>query len=273
VRRALAPRLLVDLLKRPSFLLALAINAAGSVLQVLALHFGSLAVVQPLVVLDLLFGVLIGAVAIRHRAPDRTMLAGAACCAAGIGGFLAAARPGGGAGIVAPGAAVPLGAGLTAALAGCLAAARWGPRGGRPLWLALACGVDFGVNAFLLKVVPVTLGLGFGEPLRQWPLYMLLVVAPAGFLLNQNAFQAGRLIAPVLSIITVADPLVSITLGHFLLHEAIAGTTPAVAGGAVALAVMAAGIVALAHRAPRLEREREGRGEAKPEREGKAAER
>jgi hypothetical protein len=46
-----------------------------------------------------------------------------------------------------------------------LAAARRGSRQVRPLWLALACGVDFGVNAFLLKLVPDTLPAGFSDPL------------------------------------------------------------------------------------------------------------
>jgi hypothetical protein len=74
------------------------------------------------------------------------------------------------------------------------------------VWLATACGPDFGVTAFLLKVVPDMLPQGFGDPLRQWPFY-LVVVGPLGFLLNQSAFQAGRLIAPVLAIITALDPL------------------------------------------------------------------
>jgi hypothetical protein len=61
----------------------------------------------------------------------------------------------------------------------------------RSSWLAIACGVDFSVTAFLLKVVPYTLPLGFGDPLRQWPLYLLIIVGPFGFLLNQSAFPAG----------------------------------------------------------------------------------
>jgi hypothetical protein len=50
---------------------------------------------------------------------------------------------------------------------------------------------------------------------RQWPLYLLVIVGPVGFLLNQNAFQAGILISLVLAIITTADPLVSISIAHF----------------------------------------------------------
>jgi hypothetical protein len=122
------------------------------------------------------------------------------------------------------------------------------------VWLALACGVDFGVTAFLLKVVPDTWPEGFGDPLWQWPLYMLLIVGPIGFLLNQDAFQAGRLISPVLAVITTVDPLVSICIAHFWLKETVATAPADIAAEVISLAVMAGGIVALAHRAPHVGR-------------------
>jgi hypothetical protein len=254
-RAALSPRLLVDLLRRRTFLAAIGVNIAGSGLQILALHAGTLALVQPLLVLSLLFAVVLGALAIRHHAPDWVMLAGAACCAAGLASFIAVARPHGGAGTIGPGAAVPVTVPLAAVLAGCLAAARWGPRATRPLWLALACGVDFGVNAFLFKVVPDMLPAGFADPLRQWPLYLIVAVLPVGFLLNLNAYQAGILLAPVLAVITTADPLVSIAAGLLCLHEKIAAGAPARAGEVLSLVVMTAGIIALAHRAPHIMRQ------------------
>jgi drug/metabolite transporter (DMT)-like permease len=135
-------------------------------------------------------------------------------------------------------------------VAGCLAAAHWGPRQVRPLWLALACGLDFGVNAFLLKLVPATLPMGFSDPLKQWPLYAIVITAPAGFLLNQNAFQAGTLISPVLAIITTVDPLVSIGVAYAWLGETINSSPPALAGEIISLAVMTLGVYALAHRTP-----------------------
>ena len=249
-RAALSPRLLLDLLRRPLFAVSIGVNVAGCGLQILALHFGSLTLVQPLLVLSLLFAVLIAAVAAGRRRPDAVLLAGVACCALGIAGFLAVARPHGGAATAAPAAALPLTAGLAAVLAGCLAAARWGPRALRPLWLALGCGADFGVNALLLKIVPATLPAGFADPLWQWPLYMMVLVTPVGFLLNQNAFQAGTMIAPVLAVISTADPLVSMATGAAFLHEKIATAPPDLVLEALALALTIGGIAALAQRAP-----------------------
>ncbi len=256
-RGALSPRLLVDLARRRLWLVAIGVNIAGNVLQVVALHYGALALVQPLVVFNLLFAVLITVLA-GHRQPDPVMVAGLVFCTAGIAGFLAVAHPSGGRTTVSLAAGLPLMAGLAAVLACCLLAAHWGPRQVRPLWLALACGVDFGVNAFLLKLVPDTLPEGFGDPARQWPLYLLVIVGPTGFLLNQNAFQAGLLISPVLAIITTADPLVSIGIAHFWLKETMASTPPALAAEAVSLALMAGGIYALAHRAPHVARQLAG---------------
>ncbi|HLI36814.1 MAG TPA: DMT family transporter [Streptosporangiaceae bacterium] len=258
VRIAFSPRLLADVARRPFFAAALVVDAAGGLLQVLALHAGSLAVVQPLLALSLLFAVVMASVIIRHRPPDRVIFIGASGTVIGMGAFLAVARPSGGSGTAGFAAAPPLGATVTAVVIGCLALARWGPRRFRPLWLALASGVDFGVNAFLLKVVPDTLPAGFGDPLRQWPLYMLVVVLPAGFLLSLNAFQADTLFAPVLAVITSADPLVSIIIGAALLHETIASAPLELAGEAIALAVMVGGIVILAHCTPHPAQEMSG---------------
>jgi hypothetical protein len=182
------------------------------------------------------------------------MLAGVICCAAGIACFLAVARPHGGQGTVTFADALPMMAGLAAVLAGCLAVARRASRHVRAVWLAIACGVDFGVSAFLLKIVPDTLPEGFSNPLRQWPLYVIVVIGPVGFLLNQSAFQAGVLIAPVLAVITALDPLVSIGIAQVWLNETIASSPLDLAAEALSLAVMTGGIIALAHRAPQVAR-------------------
>jgi drug/metabolite transporter (DMT)-like permease len=91
-RRALSPRLLLDLAKRRVWLAAIGVNILGNILQVVALHFGALALVQPLLVCDLLFAAVF-AVVLTHRRPDRVMAAGVICCAAGVACFLAIAGP------------------------------------------------------------------------------------------------------------------------------------------------------------------------------------
>jgi len=254
-RGVFAPRLLVDLARRPLWLASIAATVVGASLQAVALHFGPLALVQPILVCDLLFAVLITA-ALRRAAPDRIILTGVVCCAAGIGVFLAVAQPSGGSEEVSLPAVIPLAAGLAAVLAGCLVWAKRGPRVARPLALAMACGVCYGVNAFLLKLVTFSLEQGFSEPLQQWPLYALIVVGPVGFLLNQEAFQSGNLISPALAVITTVTSLVAIGIGYLWLDESFASGPADVVTEVVALAVMTTGIVLLAHRAPTVARQR-----------------
>ncbi len=260
-RGVFAPRLLVDLARRPLWLASIAATIVGAGFQATALHFGPLALVQPILVCDLLFAVLFSAVA-RHAPPDRVIVTGVVCCSAGIAVFLAVAQPKGGTETVSLPAVIPLAAALAAVLAGCLAWAKTGPRATRALALALACGVCYGVNAFLLKLVTFSLSQGFSEPLQQWPLYALVVVGPVGFLLNQEAFQSGTLISPVLAVITTTTSLVSIGIGYLWLDESFVSGPVAVVTEVASLAVMTAGIVLLAYRAPIVARQRASTAEA-----------
>ena len=260
-RGVFAPRLLLDLARRPVWMASIAATIAGAALQATALHFGPLALVQPILACDLLFAVLINATA-QRAAPDRVLFTGAVCCAAGLGVFLAVAQPTGGTEAVSLPAVIPLAVGLAAVLAGCLAWAKTAPRATRALALALACGVCYGVNAFLLKLVTFSLAQGFSEPLEQWPLYALAIVGPVGFLLNQEAFQSGTLIAPALAVITTVTSLVSIGIGYLWLNENVANGPADVVTEVGSLVAMTAGIAMLAHRAPAVARERAAATEA-----------
>jgi drug/metabolite transporter (DMT)-like permease len=108
------------------------------------------------------------------------------------------------------------------------------------------------VSAFLVKLVISDVNSGIGALLTDWPIYALAIVGPLGFLLNEYAFQSGTLIAPVLSIITVFDPVVSVALGWLWLGERLSSTPAGIAGEVITLLLMAAGIVIIAHRAQHL---------------------
>jgi hypothetical protein len=245
-RRALSPRILLDLVRQPLWVASIGGTLLGFGLQVVALGFGPLALVQPILVFDLIFAVLINAHL--RRVWDLQLLLGVAACAAGIGGFLAIARPSDGKTNVGFFIILPLAAGLAGGVAGCLAAARRSETL-RPLALALATGINYGVAAFLVKMV---VGRGFPGLLTDWPIYALAIVGPVGFILNQDAFQSSArgVIAPVLSIITACDPIISIALASVWLKEKLNNTPLGIAGEVIALIAMVTGIVAIAHRAP-----------------------
>jgi drug/metabolite transporter (DMT)-like permease len=243
-RRAGSPRILLDLVRQPLWVAAVGGTLLGFTLQVVALGFGPLALVQPILVFDLIFATLINAYL--RRVWDRQILLGVVACAAGIGGFLAIARPSGGHTDVGFLVILPLAAGLAGGVGGCLAVAKRSQTL-RPLALALATGINYGVAAFLVKIV---VGRGFPGLLTDWPIYALAIVGPVGFILNQDAFQSGALVAPVLSIITACDPIISIALATVWLDESLNSTPLGIAGEVIALSLMVTGITVIAHRAP-----------------------
>jgi hypothetical protein len=122
----------------------------------------------------------------------------------------------------------------------------------RPLALALACGVNYGVAAFAVKLVTSEFGAGPARVFTNWPIYVLAVVGPAGYILNQDAFQQGRFLSPVQAIITTADPVISIGLGVLWLGVQLRNGPADVAGETVSLLLMVTGIVITARYAPQV---------------------
>ena len=261
--RALSPNILRDLVRQPLWLMAVGANVAAFALQVVALSFGSLAVVQPLLVFDLVFAVLIGRAVgwdpsnfpPGTKRWDPGLFGGVAAAALGVGGFLAIGRPSAGHTDIRFAALVPLAIGLVVVVGGCLAVAAKNENL-RPLALALATGVNYGVAAFSVKLVTSEWGGGLGHVFTNWPFYMLAVTGPAGFILNQDAFQQGTFLAPVQAIITTADPIISIGLSIVWLDARLRSGPAATAGVVISLLVMTIGIVITARHAPQVTAER-----------------
>jgi hypothetical protein len=263
-RRSLSPGILVDLVRQPLWLTAIAANVAGFALQVVALDYGSLALVQPLLVGDLVFGVLIARYLnqrddARRRGggppPGRpgigALLAGIGAVTVGVVGFLVVGQPSGGRPDVAFAVLLPLAIGVVVVVGGCLVVAARN-QSLRPLATALACGVSYGVAAFAVKLVTSEFGGGAARVFTHWPIYVLAVLGPVGFILNQDAFQQGRFLAPVQSIITSADPVVSIGLGVLWLGVLLRNSPAAIVGEVTFLLLMTAGIVITARHAPQV---------------------
>jgi drug/metabolite transporter (DMT)-like permease len=249
-RPALRPGLLLDLAREPIWLGSLVANLSGTGLQLLALDTGPLVLIEPLLVSGLLFAVLIRAMLGRRLPPGRVVL-GASLCGAGLAVFLLLARPSGGASYLSLGSALPLAIGLAVVLLLCLAVASRYRGDPRAYALAVGAGVLFGVSAGLAKL---SLGQltehGLLSVLRDWPVYAMLVLGPTGFLLNQNAFQATKNMAPPLAIITVTDPLVSIGVGVLWLSEDLQPGPGPVIGQVFALLGLIVGVWLLASDTP-----------------------
>ncbi len=250
-RGALRFQILWDLAHNPLWAGAIVTNILGLVLQVVALRFGPLLFVQPLLVSALLFAVLAGA-ALERRRPDRVLLLGVALCVLGLSGFLVVAEPSGGSGQLDGGDFLPLAIALAVVVAGCLAGSTRSKGIPRALYLALATGVLYGAIAGLIKAVVGATAESWTAPLQDWPLYVVCIVGPMAFLLNQNAYQAEPTASPALAVITTVDPLVGIGIGLLWLGESINAAGWALALEVISLAVMTGGVLALAYRAPQV---------------------
>lgn len=252
-RPPLRPALLLDLARRPIWLMSLLASVVGSLLQFVALSNGPLILVQPLLVTGLLFAVVIRGL-IAGRQPPGHVVAGAILCGAGVAAFLVLAQPSRGTDWLTLREALPLAVGLAVVLALSLAIAARYPGRIRAATLASATGVLYGVTAGVAKLaVGLLRSSGVPALLTHWPLYAVIVLGPVGFLLNQNAFQADRTMAPALSIIIITDPLVGIGVGVLWLNERLQSGLAAITGQVLALAALALGVWLLAQAAPQVD--------------------
>lgn len=202
--------LLVRLAHRPMWLVGNALDAVGYTFQFLALRRGSLALVEPVLVLSLVFALPVAAKLDRRRV-SRSELASAGVVVAGLVLFLGVARPG----LGHPRASGTTWAILTVVIAflcGVLALGARGESRLRAVLLAVGSGTAFGYVAAVTERIGHLLDAGVLHTLATWPPYALLIGALVALLLTQSAFHSGalRLSLPTL---TVAQPLVAIAIG------------------------------------------------------------
>ena len=243
--------LLLRLARRPVWLLGVVAMIGGFVLQLSALRYGALALVQPILALEMLFvfGYLAVAGAGRVKVRRRDWLA-AAAMSVGIGAFLRLASPSGGR-LHAPGSAWLLAGLVTAGVV--LAAVTFGS-GNRPgaspsrraAVLGAATGIAWGFVAAVIKELSSHLDEGLGAIFSSWSVYVLLTAGAAAMLLASHALAAGPLAASQPGF-TVLDPLSAGLLGVCLFGEHIRTGVFDLAGEALALAVVFAGASALSH--------------------------
>ncbi|MDG4786468.1 DMT family transporter [Micromonospora sp. WMMD1102] len=211
------PRLLIRLLRRKAWLLAKIPDLTGTVLQAIALRFGPLTLIQPLLISGMFLAIPLEA-ALDHRRPHPRDVTAVAACVVGLTVFLAAARPR--AGVAQPSLTGWLGMALIGGtLVGiCLLLAHRVTDAARGTLLGIASGLLYAGTASLLKTVADRVGRDPLSTLTDWHLYALAVVGFASVALNQNAFQNGPLAAP-LTAITLVDPVASVVIGVTAFHE------------------------------------------------------
>ncbi|MBX4169978.1 DMT family transporter [Rhodococcus pyridinivorans] len=205
-----------SLLRSPRWWAGILGDGGSYVLQVIALVFGSVLLVQPLLVASLLFALPLAAATTGRRVTRTTwLLAGALCAALAI--FLLAGNPSEGTGDAAAARwALPLGT-VLAVTAAAVVVALLSPRR-RALSFGIAAGVLYGVTSAFTKHVTDLAEHGIPQLLGSWQTWTLVAAGATAIYLQQRAFQAGSLTAS-LPALTVGEPLAAIVLGMTVLGE------------------------------------------------------
>ena len=233
----------------PLWLLGWVAAVGGFVFQALALHNGQLSVVQPILVTELVFVLVLRWVWFRQDVARAAWYAAGVVCAA-LGVFLAVSEPTGG-------RSSPATAEWLSALLACggtiallAAAGRRGSPMHRAALFAVAGGLAWALMAVFIKATTNTIStFGIVGMFTRWPVYALAVAAIAGTLLEQAALHVGPLSVSQ-PLLVVVNPLASIVLSIWLFEEHFTHSPARIAIAAVSFAVMAAGIVELSRTAP-----------------------
>jgi drug/metabolite transporter (DMT)-like permease len=217
----------------------------GFLLQALALYYGSLVVVEPLMTVDLI--ILLVIIYFRYKVPTGSReWGGALAICLGLSALLVTAAPSG-----ANLHGVGLGFAIVAAIVAIvvtLAALEMRRPGGKR-WRtavgALATGVNFSLTAALTKLTMADLSHGVLVMLASWPLYAMLASAATALVMMQTTYASGslKLSQPI---ITIVGPSTSVLIGVLIFGTSLRHNPPALAIEAASGLVIALGITMLA---------------------------
>ncbi|MEN3361868.1 MAG: hypothetical protein V7637_5850 [Mycobacteriales bacterium] len=222
-------------------------NLAGFFVQAAALHFGSISVVQPLLVAQLLFALPLGTMLNRRRMLRRDWLGAASVC----GGLIillsvrGAAPTTGDADrpsvLLATSAATVLVIGLVVAGRAVSGQAQL-----RAALISVAAGICFCMSAVFITLTTADLiNRGVGATAVDWPGYALAAAALLGLLLEQDAFAAGSLPTAVAAM-TITNPVASYLAGVLAFDVTAPASPGALAGVASAGLLVVVGVITLA---------------------------
>jgi hypothetical protein len=242
-------QLVLFLFRQPLWLLGWLALCGSLVFQALALHFGPMSEVQPILVGELVVALLLRRLWLRQRVARLAWIS-ATITVVGLVGFLLASAPRGNAN-------VPNATHWTAPVLACLVAAavlvavaQRGSAIRRASFFAAATGVTWALEATFIKATTDTItASGWVGAFAHWPIYALIVGGVIGLICEQAALHVGPLKASQ-PLIVIVDPVVSVVLGVWLYRETLQSGAAHVGLAAFAFAVMCVGVVVLTQSAP-----------------------
>lgn len=212
---------ILEVIKRPLWWAGLSTALIGYGLQVVALGFGTLLVVQPILVLSMVFTLVLSAAMERRVASARELiwsfiLTTAVATLVIVGNPL----PGTGGTWLRWLLAVTIGGGILLLIDAI--AHRRPPQ--KALLTGLVTGATFGfVAVFSKATVDVAVAGGLMAMLTSWVFYAVIIGATVGTAIQQTSFNAGDL-RNSLPAMTVAEPITAFSLGYLVLGEKLQAT-------------------------------------------------
>jgi drug/metabolite transporter (DMT)-like permease len=237
------------LLSNPLWLFGWVALAGAFVFQALALHIGQMSVVQPLLVTELVFALVLRRFWVHQQIRRVTWVAAALVCGS-LALFVAMSQPTGGTAIPSSSAW----AGAIAVIAGGSAVLALSSLRGSPVRRAALLGAATSmlwalVAAFIKATTDTLTQYGFGGMFLHWPVYALAVAGLAAEYLNQAALHVGPLSVSQ-PLIVVVDPIVSIGLSLWIFNETFTDDALRLGLAATAFAGMGAAVTVLVRTAP-----------------------
>jgi hypothetical protein len=263
--RAFSLGMLIELARRPVWIFGILSMLSGFMLHAVSISVSRIALVQPLLVAELPFTILLAS-RVFHMHIARRDWTALAMQSVGLAAFVACLAPTGGDPGAVPGATWAIG--IVATLAGVIVLVVLGYRARherRAAFLGVATGAAFGLNSSLIAGVGAAVSHG-GGLFTTWQTYGVAVLGPSSFFLLQNALEGGNLVASQPGF-TLTNPLVSVVWGLAVFGEQGRGGAFLV-GTATGAVLIAAGSILLA-RSPLLDPDAAG-GDREDEKHGDA---
>lgn len=237
-------KLLGYAIRRPVWWVGFAAMFGSFAFQACALGFTGLSVVQPLMVSELVFLVVI--LRVWFGAPlGLREAAGTVLTVAGLASFLALTNDGGGNTFPSTSGWVFVITACVGAVAICVVCTRLREsRAWRSSWLGAAAAICFALNAAFIKAATILFSQGFWHIFGHWQPYGIVVAGMAGLMFTQDSFHAGPITASQATL-TIVDPISSIIIGVGLFDDELRGGIGALALDAGALLVMVVGLIVL----------------------------
>jgi drug/metabolite transporter (DMT)-like permease len=242
------PKSFLVLLTQWVWLLGLAAQILGVVLQAAALDRGRVSIIQPLLVTTVIWALPLGYF-LTHQTIGGREVSGAAIIVVGLALFAAFGDPAAGVDD-APGS--DWAAAILVISTACVALLLFANRGSlstRAALLGTIAGMLYGLSATLMKPVVENLHAeGLGDVMAGWEFWVWAAAGVIGFVVQQLSLSTGRLV-PSVATVSVANPVVSVMLGALVLQERLDKNPPShavVAVGALCLALLGAVVISSA---------------------------